>query len=92
MKTTKQLAREAGARYESIGERDPDLGYFFEADTSQLAAEYRSPSLERFAALVRADERERCFLAIVGDLPKDGPGSDYEIAQRRAAEKVRLLT
>jgi hypothetical protein len=49
MKTVIEMAREAG--FMAITNDDPDVGAWYECFTSEI---------ERFAELVRADEREAC--------------------------------
>ncbi|MDP3139857.1 MAG: hypothetical protein Q8N17_26410 [Burkholderiaceae bacterium] len=65
MSTLEQMAREAGAEFELIGDESSKVGWFFESvdardeQTGRLIDAH--PSLARFAALVRADERSKAL-------------------------------
>lgn len=72
-----RMAREAGAW--SLKEKNCEVEYVMSVE-----------SLERFAALVRADEREACAKVCDGDDPEDGSG--YSTACEALAKTIRART
>lgn len=74
MKTIIEMAREAG-----FAEKDAMYRVAFVANKNNL---------ERFAELVRADEREACAKAVL-KIANDDAGNPYKQALRISAEAIR---
>ena len=74
MKTIIEMAREAG-----FAEKDAMYRVAFVANKNNL---------ERFAELVRADEREACAKAVL-KIANDDAGNPYKQALRIGAEAIR---
>ncbi len=73
MKTVIEMAREAGYQHPDAIGRCEDFAYF---------------DLERFAELVRADEREACANVVLS-IANDDAGNPYKQALRIGAEAIR---
>jgi len=85
MKTVIEMAREAGFKA-SVGKTDKDGKYH--PDVNALSRDVPIEWLERFAELVRADEREACA-KVCEDNATDLSEGDWDSACINCADYIR---
>ena len=87
-------ARELGLDYELSKTvmkmaREADIKFFLDVFRSDFCDGVYADDLERFAALVRADEREACVFDIRMCIPRTKPDTEEMIRMKKAIDRIK---